>query len=53
MSKSQKWKLEWSFYLDTDGANTMICAAAASIPASKVSGLKSSDVHATFPNAAE
>ena len=19
MSKSQKWKLEWSFYLDTDG----------------------------------
>lgn len=28
-------------------------AAAASIPASKVSGLKSSDVHATFPNAAE
>ena len=53
MSKSQKWKLEWSFYLDTDGANTTICAAAASNPASKVSGLKSSDVHATFPNAAE
>ncbi len=42
-----------SISIQTGGANTMICAAAASIPASKVSGLKSSDVHATFPNAAE
>lgn len=39
MSKSKKWKVEWSFFLGTDGGSTMKYADAVFMTASRVFAL--------------
>ena len=52
MSRSKKWRLEWSFFLGENGRRryNKICKAV-SIPASRVSGRFLSPVPITSPHA--